>query len=98
MAMSEDEFRLLAYLRGYVDRREQHLDPGWVQQQLEWSRARMRAASRALAERGLVEFFEFKPPYSLTRLHPEIGPAPVPCDICLTERGWGYLRRRDEEA
>ena len=33
--LGDDEFRLLAYLRGYADRLGQRLDPNWVQEQLE---------------------------------------------------------------
>lgn len=90
-ALSEDEFRLLAYVCGYVERWDQHLDPGWVQEQLEWSRSRMQEVARSLAARGLVEFFEFDPPDYLRRFEPSLEPGPMSCDIRLTERGWKFL-------
>src|SRR5437764_1201842 len=55
--LTEDEFRLLAFMRGYADGPQQHLDPGWVQEHLGFSEARMRKAARALEARGLVEIF-----------------------------------------
>jgi hypothetical protein len=93
--LSEDEFRVLAYMRGYADRREQHLDPNWVQAQLEFSAERMRAAANGLAQKGLVEFFEFTPRKIDQFFEPEIGEGPYMCDIRLTEHGWNYLRRQE---
>jgi hypothetical protein len=90
--LNDDEFRLVAYLRGYADRCGQRLDPGWVQEQLEWSLPQMQRAARQLAELGIVEFFEFEPPDSLLRTHPALEPGPMPCDIRLTQLGWNYLR------
>jgi hypothetical protein len=97
--LCEDEFRVLAYIRAYADSREQHLDPGWVQEQLSLSLPRMRKASRKLAALGLAEFFEWEPPESLLRMNPEMEPGPLAMDICLTERGWNYLTAnpRDNE-
>jgi hypothetical protein len=92
-SLTHDEFRLLAYLRGYADRCEQHLDPTWVQKQLVFSIAQMLAAARGLAAQGLAEFFEYDPPEDLRLEPPEFLPGPVPCDIRLTEYGWNYLRR-----
>jgi hypothetical protein len=90
--LGDDEFRLLAYLRGYADRREQHLDPNWVREQLEFSPSAMRQAANALAKKGLVEFFDFKPRKIDLLFEPEIGEGPFMCDIRLTEYGWNYLR------
>src|SRR5690242_21521521 len=94
-SLSEDEFRLLAYLRAYADRCEQHLDPNWVQGQLQFSASRMRKAANALATRGLVEFFDWKPRKVDLLFHPEIGDGPFMCDIRVTEHGWNYLRRQE---
>ena len=90
--LTEDEFRLLAYMRGYADSPTQHLDPGWVQEQLEFSRAQMQTAARALASRGLVEIFEWSPSKLDLIEHPEIGKGPHMPDIRVTEYGWNYLR------
>jgi hypothetical protein len=46
--LSDDEFRLLAFLRDYADRCEQHLEPNWIQDQLKFSVEQMRKAARAL--------------------------------------------------
>jgi hypothetical protein len=43
--LTDNEFRLLAYVRGYADHREQHLDPHWVQMHLGFSSGQMREAS-----------------------------------------------------
>jgi hypothetical protein len=93
--LTEDEFRLLAYLRGYADRCEQHLDPNWVQTQLEFSATQMREAANGLAKRGLVEFFEWKPRKIDVLFEPEIGEVPFMCDIRMTEYGWNFLRREE---
>jgi hypothetical protein len=90
--LTEDEFRLLAYVRSYADRCEQHLSPDWVQQQLEFSLSQMQDAARGLATRGLAEFFEFQPPEEFLREHPEITAESMPTDIRLTQAGWDYLR------
>jgi hypothetical protein len=90
--LSEDEFRILLYIRAYADNQQQHLDPGWVREQLCLSPERIQRASRLLAELGLAEFFEFNIPEDLLRQYPQFGPNPTACDICLTERGWNYLR------
>lgn len=95
LPFTDDEFRVLAYMRGYVDRCEQHLDPGWVQQQLEFNEDRMRAAANGLVKRGLVEFFDWKPSKIDLLFEPEIGEGPFMCDIRLTEHGWNYLRRQE---
>jgi len=91
LTLSEDEFRVLAYIRAYADNRKQHLDPDWVQEQLNFSQSRMQQASRRLAALGLAEFFEYEPSDSVLRMHPEIRPGPMPTDIGLTERGWDYF-------
>jgi hypothetical protein len=93
--LSDDEFRLLAFMRGYADRCEQHLAPTWVQEQLEFSTSKMRDAANGLAEKGLVEFFDWRPRKIDLLLDPEIGEGPFMCDIRLTEYGWNYLRRRE---
>ncbi len=90
--LSDDEFRLLAYLRGYADSPAQHLDPGWVQEQLEFTKPQMRKAAHGLAERGLVEIFEWSPSKLDLIQHPEIGEGPHMPDIRITEHGWSYLR------
>src|SRR5438876_12276132 len=90
--LTEDEFRLLAFMRGYADRVEQHLDPGWVQEQLEFSETRMRKAARGLAAKGLVEVFEWQPNKVQLLENPEIGEGPHMPDIRLTAHGWSYLR------
>lgn len=90
--LTEDEFRLLAYLRGYADGPEQHLDPGWVRAQLEFSEGQMRKAARGLVARGLVEIFEWSPSKLDLIEHPEIGERPHMPDIRVTEYGWNYLR------
>ena len=95
--LSDDEFRLLAYMRGYADRCEQHLDPNWVQAQLQFSPARMREAANGLAKKGLVEFFEFKPRKVDLFFEPEIGEGPFMCDIRVTDHGWNYLRRHEAD-
>jgi hypothetical protein len=93
--LSDDEFRLLAYLRGYADRCGQHLDPGWVREQLEFSPAQMRQAAHGLAERGLAELFEWSPRKIDLLERPEIGQGPFLSDIRLTDYGWNYLRRQE---
>ena len=90
--LNEDEFRLLAFMRGYADGPEQHLDPGWVQAQLELSESRMRKAARALAARGLVEIYEWSPSKLDLIEYPEIGHGPHMPDIRVTDYGWNYLR------
>ena len=94
-ALSNDEFRLLAYLRGYADNCEQHLDPGWVQQQLEFSLSQMQNAARGLVTRGLVEFFEWQPLKIDLLEHPEIDEGPHMSDIRVTQYGWHYLRTQE---
>jgi hypothetical protein len=79
-------------MRGYADRPEQHLDPGWVQEQLEFSETRMRTAARGLAARGLVEIFEWSPSKLDLIEDPEIGEGPHMPDIRVTDHGWNYLR------
>ena len=93
--LTDDEFRLLAYLRGYADRCEQHLDPNWVREQLGFSTERMRASANALAKKGLVVFFEFKPRKIDLLFEPGIGEGPFMCDIRVTEHGWNYLRGQE---
>jgi hypothetical protein len=89
--LGDDEFRLLAYMRGYADRLGQRLDPNWVREQLEFDEARMRSAANALAKRGLAEFFDWKPRKIDLLFEPEIGEGPFM--IRLTEHGWNYLRQ-----
>ena len=93
--LSDDEFRLLAYLRGYSDRLGQRLEPNWVRMQLEFDEATMRSAANGLAKRGLVELFDWKPRKIDLLFEPEIGEGPFMCDIRLTEHGWNYLRRQE---
>lgn len=94
-AISDDEFRLLAFLRGYADCLGQRLDPNWVREQLEFDEPRMREAARGLAKQDLVEFFDWKPRKIDLFFEPAIGEGPFMCDIRLTERGWNYLRRQE---
>jgi hypothetical protein len=93
--LTDDEFRLLAYLRGYADRCGQLLDPGWVREQLEFSADQMREAARGLAKCGLAEVFEWGPRKIDLLFQPEIAEGPFMSDIRLTERGWNYLRRQE---
>ncbi|HEV2295701.1 MAG TPA: hypothetical protein VGR35_17775 [Tepidisphaeraceae bacterium] len=96
-ALTEDEFRLLAYARAYADHRDQSLDPTWVQEQLEFSLDQLRAAARGLARRGLAEFFEWRPD-DPSLVPPDFGDdGPMPMNVKLTSAGWDYLRR-DREA
>jgi hypothetical protein len=92
LPLNNDEFRLLAYLRGYADSSAQHLDPGWVQEQLEFSLSQMQRTARSLAERGLVEFFEWQPSKINLLEHPEVGEGPHMADIRVTEHGWNYFQ------
>jgi len=93
-SLSNDEFRLLAYLRGYADSFAQHLDPWWVREQLEFSLSQMQSAARGLAARGLVEFFEWQPSKINLLEHPEVGEGPHMSDIRVTEHGWNYFQTR----
>jgi len=93
--LNDDEFRLLAYLRGYADRCEQHFDPEWIQEQLQFSMDRMQKASRGLAARKLVELFEWSPSKIALLEHPEIGEGPHMTDIRLTDYGWLFLRGQE---
>jgi hypothetical protein len=95
-SLTEDEFRLLAYVRAYSDNREQSLDPTWVQEQLEFSLDRLRSAALGLASRGLAEFLEFEPPENFLQAHPEISAGQIPCAVQLTKFGWDYLRQGRE--
>ena len=88
----QDEFRLLAFMRGYADRCEQHFDPGWLQRFLELSEARMHKAARGLAAKGLVAVFEWQPSKGQLFANPELGEGPRMRDIGLTEYSWNYLR------
>ena len=90
--LTDIEFRLLAFMRGYADRCEQHFDPGWIQQLLELPDSKMREAARGLAAKGLAEVCEWKPNKVQLLLHPEIGEGPHMPDIRLTVEGWNYLR------
>src|SRR3954463_4823582 len=90
--LSNDEFRLLAYLRGYADNSAQHLDPWWGQEQPEFSLSLMQNAARSLAARGLVEFFEWQPSKLNLLEHPEVGEGPHMADIRVTDHGWNYLQ------
>jgi hypothetical protein len=93
--LSDDEFRLLAFMRGYADACEQRLDPNWLQLMLEFTPDRMRRAARGLVERGLAEFFEWAPSKVDLLFEPEIGQGPFMCDIRLTLHGWNALRRAE---
>jgi hypothetical protein len=90
--LTEDEFRLLAFLRGYADRPDQHFDPGSIGRMLEFSESRLRNAARGLAGRGLADVFEWRPNKVQLLEHPEIGEGPHMPDIRLTAHGWNYLR------
>jgi hypothetical protein len=90
--LTDDEFRLLAFMRGYAERVEQHLDPSWIQEQLEFSPPQMQAAARGLAARGLAEVFEWSPSNFDFVQHPEISKGMYMSDIRLTPHGWDYLR------
>jgi hypothetical protein len=93
--LTDDEFRLLAYLRGYADRCGQSLDPSWVREQLEFSPERMRKSARGLAARALVDLFEWEPRKIDLIFEPEIGKGPYFSNIRVTEHGWNYLRRQE---
>ena len=93
--LTDDEFRLLAYLRGCADRCDQHFDPGWVAEQLGFSAEHMRAAARGLAGQGLASAFEWSPRKVDLLFHPEIGDGPFMTDIRLTDHGWNYFRRQE---
>ena len=90
--LTEDEFRLLAFLRGYADRPEQHFCPHSIGTMLEFSEDRMRQAARGLAANGLVEVFQWRPNKVQLLEHPEIGEGPHMPDIKLTAQGWHFLR------
>ena len=90
--LTEDEFRLLAFLRGYADRLEQHFCPTSIGRMLEFSEEQMRKAARGLAAKGLAELFEWSPSKLDLIEHPEIGEGPHMPDIRLTGHGWNYLR------
>jgi hypothetical protein len=95
LPLSDDELRLLAYVRAYADHRDQSLDPGWVQEQLDLPLDRLQAAARGLAARGLAEFFEWRPD-DPKMVPPEYGDGPMPMDIRLTHKGWDSLRVEPE--
>jgi hypothetical protein len=90
LPLTEDEFRLLAYMRAYADHRDQHLDPGWVREQLDFSLKQLQCAARGLAVRGLAEFFEWRPD-DPKLVPPECADGPMPMDIRLTHKGWDLL-------
>jgi hypothetical protein len=94
MGLEHDEFRVMAYLRGYADGwgNGNHLDPGSVAEQLGFDAARMRRVARRLAALGLVSIYEFNGTPQETMFHPDPTGGPILMDICLTERGWNYLR------
>src|ERR1700722_9505526 len=92
MVLTDNEFRVLAYVRAYADHSKQHLDPNWVQGQLEFSFDQMRSACHGLVAKGLAEFFEYEPSAEVLLEHPEVPPGLRMCDICLTEKGWNHLR------
>lgn len=89
--LTEDEFRILAYVRAYADHRGQSLDPSWVQGQLEMSLGQLREAARGLVKHGLAEFFEYQAD-QLHVMHGEFEGGLMPMDIRLTDVGWNYLR------
>lgn len=91
--LTEDEFRLLAYVRAYADHPDQSLDPEWVQEQLAFSLDRLRAAGRGLATRGLAEFFEWQPEEPGLALPDFEDDGPMPTNLKLTSQGWEYLRQ-----
>src|SRR4029453_16107203 len=89
--LTEDEFRLLAFLRGYADRPEQHFCPTSIGEMLEFSETQMRKAARGLAAKGLAEVFEWQPSKGQLFANPEIGEGSHMPDIRLTAHGWNYL-------
>jgi len=92
MMLTEDEFRLLAFVRGYADHCEQSLDPLWIREQLEFTLDRFREAARSLADRGLVEFFEWRPD-DPAHFPSGIHDGMIPMNMKFTQEGWEYLRR-----
>lgn len=90
--LSEDEFRLLAFMRAYADHSGQRLEPSWIQQQLEFSLEQLRTAARSLVARRLVEFFEWRPD-DPSMCPQEILDGLIPMDLKMTTEGWDYLRR-----
>jgi hypothetical protein len=88
--LTEDEFRLLAFARAYADNRDQHLVPTWLQEHLDFTLARLQAAARGLAAKGLAEFFEWTPD-DASMIPPQFGNGPMPMDLKLTAKGWDYL-------
>jgi hypothetical protein len=95
LPLSEDEFRLLTYLRAYADHRDQSLDPDWVREQLDLPLNRLQAAARGLAVRGFAEFFEWRPD-DPKMVPSKYGDGPMPMDIRLTHKGWDSLRVEPE--
>jgi hypothetical protein len=93
--LADDEFRLLAFLRGYADRPDQHFCPTAIGTMLEFSEEQMRKAARNLAAKGLAEAFEWSPTTLDLIEHPEIGEGPHMPDIRLTAYGWNYLRTQE---
>lgn len=90
--LSEDEFRLLAFMRGYADYCDQSLEPSWIRKHLEFTLEQLRGAARSLAARGLIEFFEWRPD-DPADYPPEIPDGLIPMDLRMTQEGWDYLRR-----
>jgi hypothetical protein len=93
LQLTEDELRVLAYMRAYVDHREQHLDPEWVRRQLNLTSSQMQQAARGLASRKLVEIVEFDLMMEALARKADVSNEPYLTDICLTESGWEFLTR-----
>jgi hypothetical protein len=90
--LTEDEFRLLAFLRGYADRPDQHFCPRSIGEMLDFTERQTQKAARGLAAKGLAEVFEWSPFIKDLIEHPEIAAGPHMTDIRLTSHGWNYLR------
>ena len=79
-------------MRAYADHSGQHLEPSWIQKQLEFTLEQLRTAARSLVARGLVEFFEWRPD-DPTMFPEEIPDGLIQMDLKMTRKGWEYLRR-----
>jgi hypothetical protein len=94
LLLSAEEFRLLAYLRGYADGwgDRYHLDPVYVQEQLELTIDSMDRASLRLAELGFVTVHEHGLSGTIDGVDVSKAYPLRMSDICLTEKGWSCLR------
>jgi hypothetical protein len=98
ISLSEEEFRVLAYIRAYADSREQFIDMEWIQEQLSLSPAQIEQASSNLAAHGFADFFEWVPSDLLGLKLTISGRGTIMTNIRLTERGWSYLRNSAEDS